>query len=351
LVSAALAATPAEGIIVLGTRQVVSSADYLPGGRAQYVGRFGNYLGTPIAPRYFITATHLGNAGGGVFFYRNGTANETMYTVTLAGTRDDLAIWRVSGSSPPFTRYAPLYTSPGEVGRPVQLLGRGTQRGAEVRVPDTATGALKGWRWGAGDGLVTAGTNTVASVENFGASAPPGFAGDFLYLTFDQGAAATEGTCSVGDSGGPAFITDPADGLVKLAGINSLVDGQFSYSASGPFFDGAISDARGLYVGGVGGSSYIDPAGASRVPTGTYATRIASRLAFINGILSTPVCGTADFNNDGDVGTDTDIEAFFACLGGSCCTQCGTADFNGDGDVGTDLDIEAFFRVLGGGNC
>jgi hypothetical protein len=67
----------------------------------------------------------------------------------------------------------------------------------------------------------------------------------------------------------------------------------------------------------------------------------------------TPCCGSADFNCDGDVGTDADIEAFFACLSGSCpvapCT--GSADFNGDGDVGTDGDIEAFFRVLGGGTC
>jgi len=64
-------------------------------------------------------------------------------------------------------------------------------------------------------------------------------------------------------------------------------------------------------------------------------------------------CGTSDFNGDGDFGTDQDIEAFFACLGGSCCATCfpGGADFNGDGDVGTDQDIEAFFRVLGGGNC
>jgi hypothetical protein len=30
---------------------------------------------------------------------------------------------------------------------------------------------------------------------------------------------------------------------------------------------------------------------------------------------------------------------------------CGTADFNGDGDLGTDADIEAFFRVLAGGSC
>jgi hypothetical protein len=64
-------------------------------------------------------------------------------------------------------------------------------------------------------------------------------------------------------------------------------------------------------------------------------------------------CDSADFNCDGDVGTDADIEAFFACVAGSCpvapCTN--SADFNHDGDIGTDADIEAFFRVLGGGPC
>jgi len=64
-------------------------------------------------------------------------------------------------------------------------------------------------------------------------------------------------------------------------------------------------------------------------------------------------CGTPDFNGDGDFGTDQDIEAFFACLSGSCCPACfaGGADFNRDGDVGTDQDIESFFRVLAGGSC
>jgi outer membrane protein assembly factor BamB len=66
-----------------------------------------------------------------------------------------------------------------------------------------------------------------------------------------------------------------------------------------------------------------------------------------------PPCGSADFNCDGDAGTDADIESFFACLSGTCpsapCTA--SADFNGDGDAGTDSDIEAFFRVLAGGTC
>jgi hypothetical protein len=74
-----------------------------------------------------------------------------------------------------------------------------------------------------------------------------------------------------------------------------------------------------------------------------------------SAVVAAPVnpCGSADFNCDGAVGTDADIESFFECLSGACppppCTS--TADFNGDGAVGTDADIEAFFRVLAGGQC
>ncbi|HYE62521.1 MAG TPA: hypothetical protein VD997_11055 [Phycisphaerales bacterium] len=64
-----------------------------------------------------------------------------------------------------------------------------------------------------------------------------------------------------------------------------------------------------------------------------------------------PGCGSQDFNGDGDSGTDADIEAFFACLAGNCCSTCGSSDFNADGDYGTDADIESFFRVLGGSAC
>jgi hypothetical protein len=83
--------------------------------------------------------------------------------------------------------------------------------------------------------------------------------------------------------------------------------------------------------------------------TGTYTINLTG----VSTSECLPPCGSADFNCDGDVGTDADIEAFFACLAGNCpsapCTS--SADFNGDGDIGTDADIEAFFRVLGGGHC
>jgi FG-GAP-like repeat/Bacterial Ig-like domain len=77
---------------------------------------------------------------------------------------------------------------------------------------------------------------------------------------------------------------------------------------------------------------------------------LLDEIADVIVIMQNIPCG-ADFNNDGDIGTDADIEAFFACLGGTCCTACQGADFNGDGDVGTDADIESFFRVLAGGAC
>jgi hypothetical protein len=81
--------------------------------------------------------------------------------------------------------------------------------------------------------------------------------------------------------------------------------------------------------------------------------RFTLRLGYWVPYTPPPACGSADFNCDGDTGTDADIEAFFNCLAGTCpqfpCTS--TADFNHDGDTGTDADIEAFFRVLAGGHC
>jgi hypothetical protein len=72
---------------------------------------------------------------------------------------------------------------------------------------------------------------------------------------------------------------------------------------------------------------------------------------FVRIVAGGDPCWTADFNGDGAVATDADIDAFFLCLAGMCCPTCASADFNGDGAVATDADIEAFFRVLAGQPC
>jgi hypothetical protein len=81
------------------------------------------------------------------------------------------------------------------------------------------------------------------------------------------------------------------------------------------------------------------------------AADVVMELPFVlAGWAGQPPC-SADYNGDGDFGTDQDIEAFFRCLAGNCCATCAPSDFNGDGDFGTDQDIESFFRVLAGNPC
>jgi len=202
---------------------------------------------------------------------------------------------------------------------------------------------------------------------------------------------------NAGNDGDPgtAHIGAPADALrVVTCGA---VDGAGTitwFSSDGPTADGRVKpellalgsatktvgyDDTTSYVG-ASGTSLSTPlvAGAVACLAGAHpewtadqmrAALLASASDFVLNGVSDPLfvrgfgilnaldawggpgCGSADFDGDGDSGTDLDIENFFACLGGNCCQGCGSADFDGDGDTGTDMDIEAFFRVLGGGAC
>jgi hypothetical protein len=107
--------------------------------------------------------------------------------------------------------------------------------------------------------------------------------------------------------------------------------------------------AAGTYWLAVGGYRVDTDSGWVTQSTSGVGGTIDVRLR--TNIHLGPVCGTSDFDGDGDSATDADIEAFFACLAGNCCATCRTADFDGDGDSATDADIEAFFRVLAGGTC
>jgi hypothetical protein len=129
------------------------------------------------------------------------------------------------------------------------------------------------------------------------------------------------------------FRGDCSSGLIEVA-CSDYVDGYLQ-----PFTTPVVAmTANTRYLIEVSQQSPTAP-----IPAGEY-------LGF--NFVPDPNCCRNDFNGDGDVGTDSDIENFFSCLGGDCCSSCPpNADFNCDGDVGTDADIESFFRVLAGGSC
>ncbi len=241
----------------------------------QWQGRHGDFLGTPIAPQYYITAEHLGGAS-------NFVLNGTTYTIDTsfnagAGTpgwindpNSDLRIWKINQT---FPSWAPLYTeAPGsEVGRNLVVFGRGTQRGGEVRV----NGELKGWQWGPLDGVQSWGENNVTSIGNAG----PGF-GLLMSFDFDADGGPNEAALTDHDSGGAVFVQ--SGGVWKLAGINFAVDGPWRYNQGDAAFHASIFDAGGLWVGN---NPVFIPDGTTDVPGGSYSTLISSNLTWINSVI------------------------------------------------------------------
>ena len=174
----------ASGVILLETGDPASHTS-TPGDNSgwQYEGVWGGFLGTPIAPLYFLSANHIGNAGAGSFVFHGET-----YTVVADGGKDpasDLHLWQVDH---PFRDYAPLFTAAGgnETGQALRVIGRGTQRGDEVDFD----GDLRGWSWGEGDGVQRWGGNVVAGLPVDSDSGAP-----YVYAAFDNRAWRTRRTC------------------------------------------------------------------------------------------------------------------------------------------------------------
>ncbi|HEX9047449.1 MAG TPA: hypothetical protein VF988_10520 [Verrucomicrobiae bacterium] len=269
----------------------------------QYEGYWGGFLGTPIAPQYFIAAHHVGGAVGQTFSF-----NGVSYTTTAYwdDPNSDLRIWKVDGT---FPTYAPLYSTSDEAGKTLVNIGRGTQRGAAVYVAEVDTvyttnvvdlkslgisrktaqtlypsatfkgqtmyvvtsqvvtnQVLKGWEAGAYDGVMRWGQNQVCS------------AGGLLVAAFTGTNGPNEGYLSGGDSSGGVFIQN-SSGVWCLAGINYGVDGPFATDVSSPSFYGAIFDESNLYVSG----AYVTANGTPQ-PAYYYASRISSSLTWIKSI-------------------------------------------------------------------
>ena len=202
------AADRADAVIFL---EMVNPAHHTstPGDNSgwQYEGKFGNFMGVPIAPYFFISARHLTDSSVGAVFNFHGD----LYT-TIAKYENpdaDLRIWEVDHAKP-FPTYAPLSSGAADIGSVITAFGRGTRRGAEVLV----SGALLGWKWGTVDRVPRWGRNVVEGTVDGG----EGY-GELLYCDFDNPGIADECHLSYGDSGGGMFVLE--GGLWRLAGIHT----------------------------------------------------------------------------------------------------------------------------------
>ncbi|MEP6604385.1 MAG: hypothetical protein ABJB69_10605 [Spartobacteria bacterium] len=239
----------------------------------QFEGTWGGFLGTPIAPHFFISAAHIGQAGG-IFSYQGSN-----YTPIRAFSlpNSDLLIWQVKET---FPNFAPLFSKSDEVGRHLVVIGRGTERGGEVML----NGTPRGWNWGSGTGIERWGENDVVDLV-------PYLGHDLVYATFDQhelpNDRPNESHLSGGDSGGAVFLND--NGTWKLAAINFAVDDLYSAPASSSQFTATIFDARGFYT--FDGTNFTQITSTAAVPTGFYSSRISSELAWIGGVIAEPQVG------------------------------------------------------------
>ena len=266
------------------------------------------YLGTPIAAHYFITAKHVAGTTSWDFHYKGKT-----YDV-IQGFPDpssDFQIWKVDE---PFTSYAPLYTDSNESGKGCVIFGRGRTRGAEVE-----TTRLNGWEWGTLDNKIRWGTNQISSVST-----------KYLFAKFN-GAGTDECVLADKDSGGAVFIED-SDGVWRLAGINYALAEIFTTNSDGSaYFSAACFDYRGLYYyyfntatdnyswGGLAG-------GGQPKPQSSIASRISYSYSWITNVIGDEL----------DVDVDQLPDWWENEHGTSATGMVASADSDGDGFTNLD---------------
>jgi hypothetical protein len=256
----------------------------LAGSGWQFQGSFGIFLGTPIAPNFFMTVGHIGGAVGQDFVF-NGVPYPT--TAVYDDPNTDLRIWSVCGT---FPAYAPLYTAANEVGKGVVVFGRGTRRGDPVTSTNQGTVKTHGWLWGDSDNVTRWGENTVARVFNGDPLLGERTVGELLLADFSANAGPNECQFSNGDSGGAMFIND--GGVWKLAGINYSVSPAYNRSPGGDGFFAAMFDEGGFYTRS-GNQWMFQPDVPTAQPGAFYSIRVSSRVAWINSIISGAAPGSS----------------------------------------------------------
>jgi hypothetical protein len=286
-------ASAAQAVIVAGpqARNTAAPTGTLADSGWQWQGQFGPFLGTAIAPNWFITAEHIGVGASSPFVYRNAQGQPTSYSVAqiVDDPSSDLRLVRVNGT---LSSFAPIWDGGGdgsELNRSFVVIGRGTQRGAEVFGPSSVASPtrgkknsqFKGWLWGSGDGVQAWGTNVATSFVDGGPTL-----GSLIYGNFSRAGGDNEAMLSAGDSGGGLFMQNAA-GQWKLAGINYGAEFLFARTQGGETFAAALHDMGGFYAASTNPYTFLPEQTADR-QAGFYSTRVSSRLAWINGVITAP---------------------------------------------------------------
>ena len=265
----------------------------------QFEGTFGNFLGTMIAPQYFVTAQHIGMQGS--TFVSNASFNgvaDVTYNIDTSANGGQ-GYWDIAGSDlrvykivQTFSSYAQLYTGSNEIGQDVTLNGMGGARGSPIIV-DSGNGLgpqLKGWGTSGSAMVARWGTNQISDIVP--ASQSP--VGALLVAQFNALPGTDEATFSGGDSGGGMFIND--NGVWKLAGINYAVDGYFNTNGTpsdATAFSAALFDKGGIWEGSDAQGWTFVPDTSSDNPSQLYASRVSDSALAIDAITGVPEPGPA----------------------------------------------------------
>jgi len=290
----------------------------------QYAFPQGDFLGTPVGPNLFVSAAHIGPGVGNQVTWNNAT-----YQVTRTfGIPDTDIIYAEVAETFPF--WAPVYDESVDgafAGKEIAIVGRGTQRGAEVHLttpPRPGESTLRGWENGPFDSVQSWGTNVIEGYAQEENEDPK----EYLYFDFSRiSGTPEESMVSSGDSGGPAFARG-TDGIWKIVGVGTTVDGPFRTTATGPDIRGVMLDYGDLYIYDreKDVANFFPDTEADR-PSNGYYSNITNYLSVVNPYIPVP----GDANLDGKVNT-VDFNLLAGHFG-EATPLWASGDFNHDGVV------------------
>ena len=195
--------------------------------------------GTPIAPRWFLSAKHIGGAIGDPFTVHG----KTHYAIArILDPDSDLVLWGVTES---FQDHAALFREGDEIGQHMLVFGRGEIRGRPVFLEKDSIQELRGWERGSGRAVMRWGENLVTEIADDPVLIQKGL-GHLIGAEFNRDGLPDEAGLGPCDSGGGMFLWQ--DNEWKLAAINYAAGGRYNTTREGKGFDAMLFDGGGFFV-------------------------------------------------------------------------------------------------------